>query len=253
MGSKNKKLIAITVCMGLILVIGLVMNAEVSIRQGINGHVRQVRMPLYIKIMEFTTRHYEYQRISREIMKGCNTDEEKVLAILRWTHENVKPVPQGMPIVDDHILNIIIRGYGAADQSQDVFTNLCSYAGFPAFFERIYTKDRRAYYVLSFVRLNGKWRVFDSYNENYFRTKNGDIASVEDVIADRSLIEHSDIAGKLYGNVSYKEFYYNLKPVTEIKTLRSDKQMPFKRVVFEVKKALGIEKEEDNADEPKRT
>ena len=249
---KNKLIITIA-CVGLIFVVAMAMNIEVSIRQGVNGRVREIRMPLYIKTMEFLTRHYEYQRIAKEITKGCNTDEEKVLAILAWTHENIKPVPQGMPVVDDHILNIIIRGYGDNEQSQDVFTNLCSYAGFPAFFERIYTKDHRGFYTLSFVKLNGKWRVCDSSNNEYFMTKDGAIASVDEIIADSSIIEKSDIADRLYGKIPYKEFYYNLKPITGIKTLRPEKQMLIKRLIFEIKKALGVEKEEDEADKTKRT
>ncbi|MFA5142554.1 MAG: hypothetical protein WC522_00110 [Candidatus Omnitrophota bacterium] len=247
---KKRLLLSIPVCLAIVLAIGLVMNMQVSIRQGINGRVREIKMPLYIKAMEFLARDYEYHRITREIIKSCNTDEEKALAIFDWTHENIKPTPPGMPIVDDHILNIIIRGYGAVDQSQDVFTNLCAYAGLPAFFMRVYTPDRRAYYPLSFVKIKGRWRVFDSYNKKYFRTNSGEIAGVEDLASDRSIIDKDDIAGRLYGGVPYKEFYYNLKPwADEAKTMRSEKQMPLKRFIFEMKKSFGIEKEEIVTDE----
>jgi len=239
---RKNKLILIMVCAGLISGAIMAMNTEVTIRQGINGRVREIRMPLYIKAMEFLSRNYEYQRIAKEITKGCITEEEKALAILAWTHENIKPVPQGMPVVDDHILNIIIRGYGAIDQSQDVFANLCTYAGLPAFYTRAYAGDHRVYYPLSFVKIGGKWRVFDPYNNVYFRTKDGAIAGVEDIMADRSLIEKCRIADQSYGQVRYKEFYYNLKPVTRSSMLRSEEQMPLKRAVFEIKKALGIEK-----------
>jgi len=149
-----------------------------------------------------------------------------------------------MPVVDDHILNIIIRGYGEIDQSQDVFTNLCSYAGISSFCMKVYDENHAVWYPLSFVKITGKWRVFDSYNGLYFRMQNGQIASVEDMIADRSIIENSDIAGRSYRGVLYKEFYYNLKPVSEIKTLRPEKQMVLKRIIFEVKKTLGFEKED---------
>ena len=240
---KNKKFAIVAVSLGFILAVGMTMNAEVSIRQGINGRVHEIKMPLYIKAMEFLSRHYEYQRITREIIGGCNSDEEKVLAILIWTHSNIRPTPSGFPVTDDHILNIIIRGYGSADQSQDVFTNLCTYAGFPSFFMRAFTEDRRAYHVLSFVMLNGKWRVFDAYNKIFFQTRTGEIASIEDLTGDKSIIEDSDMANKLYMGIPYKEFYYGLKPIRIFTTLRPGKQMPLKRVIFEIKRVLGMEKE----------
>ncbi|MDD5436995.1 MAG: transglutaminase-like domain-containing protein [Candidatus Omnitrophica bacterium] len=240
----SKRFVPILIGLGLIFAFGIVMNTEVSIRQGVNGRVHEIRMPLYIKAMEFLSRHYEYQRIAKEITKGCDTEEKKVLAILRWTHENIKLTPPGMPVVDDHILNIIIRGYGEIDQSQDVFTTLCSYSGIPAFWSQVYTKDHRTWYPFSFVKLGGKWRVFDSYYGTYFRMKNGEIASVEDIIADKSIIEESVSSDRWHNGVPYKEFCYNLKPVSGLKTLRSEKQMALKRVFYEVKKTLGIEKEE---------
>lgn len=247
---RKNKLILTGICICLILAAGMTMNMEVSIRQGINGRIREIKMPLYIKAMEFLTRHYEYQRIAKEITKGCNTEEEKVLAILKWTHENIKPLPLGMPMVDDHILNIIIRGYGAADQSEDVFANLCSYAGIPSFYMLIRANDRKIRYPLSFVKIDGKWQVFDSYYNIYFRTKTGEIASVDDIIADKSIVRDADIAGIVIGEVPYKEFYYSLKPIGSVGTLRPDKQMPLKRIVFEIKKALGMEKEIADADGP---
>jgi len=211
-----------------------VINLDTAITVGINGYYRQIGMPLYVKWTQFLARHYEYIRLAGEITKGCKIDEEKVLAILKWTQENLKDVPAGMPVYDDHILNIIIRGYGLPGQFQDVFTALCSYSGVPAFFEKVYGNSRKHKYVLSFVKLHGKWRVFDAYKGVYFRTKNNEIASVEDIINDKSLVSGAD----------NKEFYLNLKPVTEPMTLRAHKQMPLERICFEAKKALGIEKDE---------
>ena len=206
-----------------------VLNIDVSIKQGVNGKYRQIHMPFYVKWTQFLSRHYEYDRLSKEITKGCKTDEEKALAILKWTRENIKDVPIGMPLKDDHVLNVIIRGCGVPEQFQDVFTTLCAYSGIPAFFEKVYTKGNKARYALSFVKINGKWRVFDAYSGKYFRTVRGDIASAEDILSSKSLTE---------------KFPYDFKPVIGARTLRPYKQMPLKRIVFEARKTLGLEKEE---------
>jgi len=228
----------------LILLVGLGLNAEVSIRQGVGGHYREIKMPLYVKAIEFLARHYQYIDIAKEITRFSKTDEEKTLAIFKWVHENIKKeIPKGVPIVDDHILNIIIRGYGTSDQSQDVFTTLCSYSGVTAFWERTYDKDHRVWYPVSFVKLNGSWRVFDPYHGKYFKTKNGDIASIEDILNDSSLVKGDDIEKIVYEGVPYKEFYRNLGPVNDRRTLRPEKQKPVKRMIFEVRKILGMEKE----------
>ena len=128
-----------------------VLNIETSIMQGVDGHQREIKMPLYAKGIQFLARHYEYARLAREITKNAKTDKEKVLRIFDWTHENIKRVSRGMPVVDDHVLNIIIRGYGTNDQFQDVFTTLCAYNGIPAFWDWVYDKKHRARYPFSFV------------------------------------------------------------------------------------------------------
>jgi len=224
---------------------GAILNLDTSITCGVNGHYSEIHMPLYVKWIEFLGRHYEYKRMAKAITAGCKNDEERVLALLGWVHQNIKDTPQGMPSFDDHVLNIIIRRYGVPEQFQDVFATLSSYSGSPAFWQRIYDKDHRARYPLSFVNMHGKWRVFDAYRGKFFRANAGDIASVEDIMHDRSLIKGDDVDAIVYRGVPYKEFYYNLQPLTQPTTLRAEKQMPLKRIVFEIKKILGIEKKTD--------
>ena len=56
------------------------------------------------------------------------------MEIFIWTCENIRKQPDGLPVIDDHVWHIIIRGYGEPDQSSDVFTTLCNYAGIRAFY-----------------------------------------------------------------------------------------------------------------------
>jgi len=230
------------VILALAAVFGAALNLDVSIRQGIEDRCQQVHMPLYVKWTQFLARHYEYARLARAITVHCKTDEEKAIAILDWTRQNIKDLPAGMPVHDDHILNIIIRGYGVPEQFQDVFTTLCVYSHIPAFWESI--RVRGAKYALSFVKIDGRWRVFDAYYGKYFRTKAGAIASAEDIIGDRSIVKGPDIDSIKIKGEPYKKFYDGLKtPLIAPATLRAEKQMPVHRILFESKKVFGIEKE----------
>jgi len=239
----KKRLNQALLVLALLSAIILAANLPASIQVGVDGHYRRIRMPLYVKWTQFLARHYEYERLSKEITAGCKTDEEKALAILRWTRENIAVLPAGMPLHDDHILNIIIRGYAVKDQFQDVFTTLCAYSGIPAFYDRAYDNNHKSKYILSFVKLYGKWCAIDAYRGIYFMTKDDRIASVEDIVNDRSLVSGAEVDAIVARGIPYKEYYYNLEPVIKPVTLRADKQMPLQRILFELKKALGLEKE----------
>jgi hypothetical protein len=234
-------LILVIIC----AVIFAMANMDVSIRQGIDGNLRIIHMPLYVKWTEFLARHYEYERLAREITANCRTDEDKAIAILNWTRKNIKDQPSELPVVDDHILNIIIRGYGIPGQLQDVFTTICSYAGMPAYWGKPYDKSHKARYVVSLVKINGKWRVFDAYQGLYFRTKAGEIASIDNIINDPSILSGKEIGARMVNGVPYKDFFQNLEGFPRPETLRSERQMPLPRILFELRRAARMGRGED--------
>src|SRR3989338_4618452 len=90
-------------------------------RQGVNFHVSSHTIPAYAKVIGFLHRHYEYQAIAEDITRKCKSAQECAPIIFFWTRSHIRSTPQGWPVVDDHILNIIIRGHGLDDQMADVF------------------------------------------------------------------------------------------------------------------------------------
>lgn len=215
---RDKKTIRLCAVVAVIMAIGCVVlaNLDTSIRVGVDGVYRQIHMPLYAKWTQFLARHYEYARLIRGITAERVTDEDKVLAILAWTGENIKDTPPGMPVCDDHIANIIIRGYGTPEQFQDVFTTLCAYAGFPAYWDRFYDKARDSKIALSLVKIGGAWRVFDAHRG----------------------IERKNVEGEV------PDLAPDIRQPREGVTLRPYRQMPLRRFMYELRKALKIEKEE---------
>lgn len=215
-------------------------SCQTFILQGVNYQVRQIKIPFYVKIIDFLSRHYHYKEILRTIIKNSDSDEQKLIKLFEWTHKNIRPVPEGFPIVDDHVYNIIIRGYGTDDQSADVFTTLCVYAGIPAFWKWVSpTNAHSPRYAVSFVKLNKRWLVFDSYAGNYFENKDGHIASIDDIISDQRIVETAANRPIIYG-IAYTRYLENLSPVQNVDFMRPQAHMPWQRLIYELKNKFQI-------------
>ncbi len=158
-----------------------ILNIEVTTRQGVDNTVSTLKIPLYLKILDFYDRHFNYKWLAYKITVGKTTEEDKVIAIFNWTIENIHHQPPELKTVDDHVWHIIVRGYGEHDQFSDVFTTLCNYAGIDAFFMRFFNENRTSQIPFAVVKMKEKWYLFDPYNGASFVTKNGSLASVEDI------------------------------------------------------------------------
>lgn len=222
----------------------LIVFMPMTYRVGINGELTVRHIPLYAKLGGFLYRDHEYRRIATEITGKIKQKEEKVLAVYNWTIMHIRTdQPEYWPVIDDHILDIIIRGYGESDQLADVFTTLCAYSGMPAYWRLYRVKDaskrKIASVVLSFVKLdrdNG-WLVFDLYNQKYFRTDDGRIADIKDIKKDPGLVGKNVGDFKIKG-VPYPDFFRSIEPVNDAVYLRPDKQMFMKRILFEITKLV---------------
>lgn len=219
------------------VLIVILLHIPLTTRQGINGKVRTFQMPLYIKVIEFLDRNYQYGVLSRQITEGCVTDEEKVMTIFNWVRKNIHAPPKDFTIIDDHVLNIIIRQYGTGDQMADVFTTLCVYSGVPAFwrFESL-PDDTWNFTTISYVLLNDKWRVFDVYRNIIFLNDNGEMTSVEDIISDISIVKRKNIRVK---DRLYEDFFKGLKPIKKNFISKEQQQIPLYRIIYEVRRIFG--------------
>jgi len=216
----------------------LILNFEVSSRQGVNYQCREIKLPLYLKILDFFDRHYNYKHLVKMIVKDAKTDEERMMKIFEWTYRNIKSVPQGLPVIDDHIWYTIVRGYGARDQFSDIFTTLCNQAGIDAFFIDIYSKDRKYQIPFSFVKINYRWFVFDPYYGVYFRTNNGGLADIENIRLNNWKSQSLETEPKIYPD--YALFFSNLTVVKDMGLTRANIQSPLKRLLFELKRRMNF-------------
>jgi hypothetical protein len=230
MSAARKRLALICVAA---LVTVIVCNYPCTYRVGVNGKVSTKKIPLYAKACGFLYRDWAYRDVvSSVIGPGRKNDTEKALAILKWTNDNVMSrVPDGVKVVDDHPLNIIIRQYGAGDQVEDVFTILCSYAGMPAGMVRCYNAARNASRNLSVVLVDGRWLIFNAGKGKYFLNKAGRIGSIEDY-------KNGQIELSAQDEAVYKEYLDDLKTLDPDSFTRPDEQMPMRRIPAEIRKAI---------------
>lgn len=183
-------------------------------RQGVDFTVSVHRLPLYLKALGFVDRHYQYHHLARQITAGVSSDRDRALAVFTWTRQHIHPTPPELPVIDDHIWHIIIRGYGEDDQMADVFTTLATYAGVPAFWDVVEVKHRGRL-VLSFAQIDTRWVVFDVAHGTVFADAEGRFFEVEELLA-------------------HPESFH--VPAM----LRARKQMPLPRLVFEIKRACRL-------------
>ena len=232
---KNSIFLIILIISGIWLFL-ILANQEVTVNRSTNFQVKKIKIPLYLKILDFIDRHYNYRELVKQITFGAKTDQERIMRIFKWTHENIRKAPEGLPIIDDHVWHIIIRGYGVDDQVADVFTTLCNYAGTDAFFSWIKAANQAHRIPLSFVKMKGRWVVLDPHNGNYFKSTRGGLAAIEEIIKGDWLIEN--IYSSNAPGVSYAQYLKNLIPIKDVNLIRANIQSPFNRLKFEIKKWL---------------
>ncbi len=221
---------------GMVLVTVLVATWPVETRQGVNFVVSTYTMPLYLKVFEFIDRSAHYEQLADTITDGVRPDSAKVERLFQWTVKNIQPTPDGWPVIDDHILNIIVRGHGLADQRADVFTTLTTYAGMPAFWVSL-PQHSDTQILLSFVFVNDRWVVADVASGFQFRNVHGDLAMLSELLAQPAQIQKY-AAGLTVKDVPYAKVLSGLEMPKPPSPLRAELQMPLKRLLHEASTIL---------------
>lgn len=234
-----KKKIGLAVFIFIIFTLLIALNMEVTYRQGVNYVVYTRKVPLYLKLLDFFDRHFNYQRLVRQIVPSSVSQDNKALILLSWTKDNLHKQPQELPVIDDHVWHIIIRGYGASDQFADVFSTLCNYSGMESFFLFITSSGDRI--PFSFTKVKDRWCVFDPYNGIYFKNHKGELACVEDLNkGDWVVVRFAATVNKEY---DYKIAFTGLpKDVNGDVCLRSGIQSPLQRLKYVVTRRFNLKR-----------
>ncbi len=223
-----------------LLVLGMVAFAHlpVTTKQGVNFEVSTHRLPLYRKAFEFLDRDAQYRFLASTITRGAVSDAERVRAVFDWTARRIQPTPDGWEIVDDHILNIIIRGYGTHDQRADVVATLTTYSGVPSFWRKVVSLEGERELILTFALVGGRWVVMDIANGFLFETLRGELATLDDFATGRAVLPV--VAQSLIiGDSPYPAVFHQLRMPAIPDTLRAELQMPWPRLWYKTRRAIG--------------
>lgn len=213
----------------------IMLNVNVYTRRGVNYQWSSVKIPLYLKVLDFFDRHYNYKALAGRITAGAGDKEGAVMKIFRWTFDNIKENPESLPIVDDHTWHIIIRGYGVEDQYCDVFTTLCNYAGFRSFYLLLNDRDSGHRIPLSLVEIKGEAYIFDPYRGVYFEGEGGKLAGIKLLRSGGG--REMRISEKRAG-VNYSQFFAALSAARFTELRRANIQSPLKRLIYQFRRLM---------------
>lgn len=226
-----------------LLAVWVLAHWPVTTKQGVNFEVSTHRLPLYVKAFEFLDRDAQFAALSAEVLRGATDDEQRVSAAFAYVRRRVQPTPDGWPIVDDHVLNIAIRGYGQPDQQADVYTLLLSYGGVRAFWAKARMPGDGVGVVLSYALVGGRWTVADVANGFLFRNRAGQLATAADVAADR-LARPDGVATLMIRDTPYADLLDQVRQPPVPTPLRTDLQKPWPRLWHEFQRAVRLEHED---------
>ncbi len=215
------------------------LNKKVTIHHGADHKVSRITMPLYLKVLNFYDRHYNYKWLAKQITGHLDTREDKILRLFHWTYETIKRQPEGFPIMDSHPWDVYVRGYGCVDNIHDLFSTLCNYIGTDAFF--IVLKDIDTEMMLSFVWIKRGWVAFDPYRGIYFKNHTGGLATIEEIDEQGCHVVNLNQASS--ASIAYYEKYFDENLPNTIEEIgsgftRANTQLPINRLKFQLHRWL---------------
>lgn len=233
----RKNIRSILLCLVLLLCLFLPLNLTVTTKQGVNYELRTIKLPLYLKLLDFFDRHYNYAYLVKNITQNSKSDKDRVVALLEWTYNNIKKRPQDLAVVDDHVWHTIIRGYGVEDQFSDVFSTLCNYAGIKAFYSWVNSSELSSRMTFSFVKIKNKWYVFDPYRDIYFVDKEGGLADINMLKSLEGGWMPSGV-GDFLEPLNYASYFKNMSLPSDNGLSRANIQSPLNRFYYAIKKLM---------------
>ena len=234
--SKGHRLRVAGAAVVLLAALLMVANWPVSTSAGYNYVVTTRRLTLLEKAIWFIDRDLQMQRIKTDIAGTQGTPEERLVRMYEWVSTQIHPVPPGMPIIDDHVSYIFVRRYGADDQRAEALAALASYDGMPSTALGLAKAPKMRGVVVTIVRVGGRLLIFDVNNHVAFRRQSGELATLDDLKRDASLIERAGNGLRIDG-VPYHEHFQHLRDTTPT-FLRMEDQRPWPRLKHELSERL---------------
>jgi len=153
-------------------------NIKTTTLIGINHKVTEFQIPIYLKIINFYHRHYNYKYLVKEINKNIDNEKDIILNATVWIKKNIKKIPKGVDIVDNHPLTIFKRRLGSDDQFSDLLSVLLVYSNIDSFFISKLEKNSHSF---TFFKIDDYWSIIDPYYGIFFTNNKHFFAPISDL------------------------------------------------------------------------
>jgi len=130
-----------------------------------------------------------FKRTADRLVDGLQTDDERIDALVQWTHENVRPqfaAPDR--IVQDNAYRIVQRGFGFCDQDAHVFATLAHYAGYDVQLRFLVWPDGVSHHTVAEVKVGDRWIEADPWIGAVIRDGGGRAMTVDDLVRDPAVL-----------------------------------------------------------------
>ena len=215
----------------------LVAHWPVTTRVGVNYQGSSRRMPLYEKAINFISRDLQTRRIAQDITAGASGEDDRLVKIAAWVTAHIHAVPSSLPVVDDHPLHILIRGYGAEDQRAEAFALLAGYSGFRASVAKLRPPGAATPVMMGLVQAGHRTLAFDVIHEVIFRNERGALADVQELLRNPALVT-SAAHGLVIDGLPYEQYVMELRH-SGSGFSRNEAQQPWQRLRQELARLTG--------------
>ena len=187
----------------LIFIVFVLLNKETTRKVGINYNVIEYKIPVYLKVVDFFDRHYNYKYLVKKINNNQHNKKNIIINTTKWVNQNIQKIPSGVDVVDDHPLTIVQRRLGAQDQFNDILSVFLIYSDIDSFF--IMSFDD-IFHPLTLFKVNNYWSVLDPYYGIYFINEKETFASIEDLKTTKWHIVNLD--SKKINSLNISDIYF---------------------------------------------
>lgn len=234
--ARSRRILRLTAALAIFTAILVTALWPVSTAVGVNYTVTVQRLTLFEKVVAFVDRDLELRRLTQRVGGTDGSPETRLLRMFYWVTENIHSVPQGLPVIDDHVLSIFTRRYGADDQRAEALAALASYDDLPAATVALGRDPKRRFVQLTVVRLSDGVVAFDVNNRIVFRRSSGKLATLHDLVTEPSIVRTAG-EGVIVDGSPYHEHFVRLGDVVP-NFLRMEQQRFWSRLKIEVSDVL---------------
>jgi len=198
-----KKILVLLLILIFLLTIFFIANKNTTRKIGINFKIFEYQIPIYLKILDFYDRHYNYKYLVKKINKNLVDEKDIILNTAKWIKNNIQKVPEGVDVVDSHPITIVERRLGVSDQFSDLLSVLLVYANIDSFFITFNFN----WHSLTFFKVDNHWSIIDPYYGVYFTNNERLFASIKDLKNKKWQI--SNLESDKIDKLKFKEIFGN--------------------------------------------